>query len=166
MSKKGVTPVVATSMLILIAVSAVSAAAVFLRDTTGDVTDGVDNRLSEQERISGTSISIERGFNNSGGNVSLRVRNTGEYVVVIEDEDQGSDDNKRWTLYVDGRPQEWGYANKNDPSSESIDSGGTITIDTGVVYPSSGNYKRFEINGQYEIESGIICSNSGNNENC
>ena len=166
MNRKGVTPVVATSLLILIAVSAVSAAAVFLRDTTDDVTEGVNDRLSEQERIEGTSISVERGFNNSAGNVTLRVRNTGEYVVVVEDDDTGPDDNKRWTLYVDGRPQEWNYTTMSDPNNFGLDSGETVSIDTGVKYPSSGNYKRFEINGRYETESGLICSNGGNDENC
>lgn len=166
MNRKGVTPVIATSLLILIAVSAVSTAAVFLRDTTDDITGGVEDRLSEQERIDGTSISVERGFNNSDSDISLRIRNTGRYVVVVEDEDTGSQDNKRWSLYVEGRPQDFEYASATNPNMLTLDSGETLTIDTNVDYPSSGDYKRLEIQGQYETESGIICSNSGGDQNC
>lgn len=166
MSRKGVTPVVATSLLILIAVSAVSSAAVFLRDTTDDITSGVEDELSEQERIEGTSISIERGYNNSEGNISLRVRNTGRYAILIEDDDTGTEDNKRWTMYVDGRPTSFEYASMSNPNRVSLDSGETITLNTGVRYPSAGNYNRLEIQGRYETESGIICSNGGNNQNC
>lgn len=166
MNRKGITPVIASSLLILIAVSAVSAAAVFLRDTTGDITDNVNDRLSEQERIDGTSISIERGFNNSDSDISLRVRNTGQYVILVEDTDQGSDDQKNWNLYVDGRPQEFTYSSMSDPDRVSLDSGETITIDTGADYPSPGSYKRLEIQGRYQTESGLICSNNGGSQNC
>ena len=166
MSRKGITPVIATSLLILIGVSAVSTAAVFLRDTTQDVTDGVEDKLSEQQRIDGTSISIERGYNNSNSDISLRVRNTGQYVVLVEDSDNGADDNKNWNLYVDGQPTEFTYSSMSDPDRVSLDAGETITIDTGVSYPSSGNYKRLEVQGRYEAEAGIVCSNSGASQNC
>lgn len=165
MSRKGVTPVIATALLILIGVSAVSAAAVFLRDTTSDVTGGVNDKLSEQQRIDGTSISIERGYNDSG-NISLRVRNTGRYLILVEGDDQGSDQQKNWNLYVDGRPQEWNYSTVNNPPRYTLDSGETVAIDTDVDYPSSGNYKRLEIKGRYETESAIICSNDGGSQNC
>lgn len=166
MSRKGVTPVIATTLLILIAVSAVSTAAVFLRDTTDDVRSGVEDRLSEQERIEGTSISVERGYNNSDSDISLTVRNTGSYLVVVEESDSGTDDNKKWNLYVDGKPQDFDYQAASDPDRMTIDPGETITIDSNSDFPSSGNYKRLEVRGQYETESGIICSNSGNEQSC
>ncbi len=163
MSRKGVTPVLATSLLILIAISAVSTAAVFLRDTTDDITGGVEDQLSEQERIDGTSISIERGYNNSDSDISLMVRNTGRYLVAVEDSEMDPGDNRTWTLYVDGRPQEFDYESGNPDIR--LDSGETITIDTNTDYPSPGDYKRLEVQGRYETETGIICSNSGG-QNC
>lgn len=166
MSKKGITPVLATSMLILIAISAISASAVFLRDTTGDITDAVDEDISKDERAQGSSISVERGFNASGF-IALRVRNTGEYVVTVEDEDSGGDDNFRWTMYVDGRPEDFRYLDGSDPPMRTIVSGEVVEINTTEPYPSSSSdWKRIEINGQYGVESSIICSSSGGSQSC
>ncbi|MFB6116333.1 MAG: archaellin/type IV pilin N-terminal domain-containing protein [Candidatus Nanosalina sp.] len=166
MKRKGITPVIATSLLILIAVSSVSAAAVFLRDTTGDITGSVNDRLSEQKRIEGTSISVERGYNNSDSDISLRVRNTGRYVILVEGSDNGANENKKWSLYVDGKPRDFTYSRMTDPNRVALDAGETITIDTGIDYPTAGNYKRLTIQGRYETESGIVCSNSGGSQNC
>ena len=161
MNRKGITPVIATSLLILIAVSAVATAAVFFRGTTDDITGSVNDQLSEQQRIEGTSISVERGYNNSNGNISLKVRNTGRYVILIEENDQ-----KYWSLFADGRPNSFSYASYSAPSRVSLDTGEVITLQTDVDYPSSGSFTRLELQGRFEIESGIVCSNDGGSQNC
>lgn len=161
MNRKGITPVIATSLLILIAVSAVATAAVFFRNTTDDITGSVNDQLSEQQRIEGTSISVERGYNNSNGNISLKVRNTGRYVILIEENDQ-----KYWSLFADGRPNSFSYASYSSSTSRvPLDTGEVITLQTDVSYPSSG-FTRLEIQGRFEIESGIVCNGDGGSQNC
>lgn len=159
--RKGITPVIATSLLILIAVSAVATAAVFLGNTTDDITGTVNDRLSEQERIDGTSISIERGFNNSNGNITLEVRNTGSYVVLVEESDQ-----KYWSLFENGKPRSFNYTSYSPSDDDiSLDAGEKITLETNVDYPT-GPFVRLELEGRYEVESGIICSNDGGSQSC
>ena len=154
MNRKGITPVIATSLLILIAVSAVATAAVFFRGTTDDITGSVNDQLSEQQRIEGTSISVERGYNNSNGNISLKVRNTGRYVVLINESGQ-----QYWSLFADGRPRSFSHLNNR------LSPGEVTTLQTDVEYPSSG-FTRLEIQGRFEIESGIVCNGDGGSQNC
>jgi flagellin-like protein len=161
MNRKGITPVIASSLLILIAVSAVATAAVFFRNTTDDITSSANDELSDQKRIEGTSISVERGYNSSNGNISLKVRNTGRYVVLIEENDQ-----KYWSLFADGRPNTFSYASYSSPSRVSLNTGEIITLQTDVDYPSSGSFTRLEIQGRFGIESGTVCSNDGDSQNC
>jgi len=162
MSRKGITPVIATSLLIMIAVSAVATAAIFFRNTTNDITDSVNDQLSDQQRIEGTSISVERGYNNSNGKINLKVRNTGRYVILIEENDQ-----KYWSLFADGRPNSFSYASYSSSLPQvSLDTGEVITLETDVNYPSPDSFTRLELQGRFEIESGIVCSNDGGSQNC
>jgi len=165
MSRKGVTPVLATSLLILIAVAAVSSTAVFLRNTTDDITEGAQDQLSQNERIKGTSISIERAYNNSDGNTTISVRNTGKYLINIEDPDLQPASNKTWELYNNGRPVGFEYISAAPDTA--LDSGEAIRLKTPVKYPSANDdYERIEIQGRYGIESGIICDNPGGTSTC
>jgi flagellin-like protein len=155
MSRKGITPVIATSLLIMIAVSAVATAAIFFRNTTNDITDSVNDQLSEQQRIEGTSISVERGYGNSNGKINLKVRNTGRYVVLINESGQ-----QYWKLFKDGEPKSFSYPDNR------LSPGEVITLQTDVNYPTSGSFTRLELQGRFEIESGIVCSNDGGSQNC
>ena len=70
MKRKGITPLVGTALLVLIAISAVTSAAVFLRDTTQQVSDSVNERISEDQIRENSGIDIEYAYENSDGNIS------------------------------------------------------------------------------------------------
>lgn len=160
MNRKGITPVIATSLLILIAIASVTTAAVFLRDTTSDLTGSVNDKLSEDKKEANSQISIEYGYNNSDGEISVVVRNTGRYTLAVEENDK-----KKWDMYSDGRPQAFDYTSYSNPSQVLLDSGEAITLDTNVGYPTS-SYKRLEITGPFGVEASILCVNEGGNQNC
>jgi len=160
MDRKGVTPVIATSLLILIAISAVTTTAVFLQDTTDDLKDSVNDKLTEDEMKENSAISISYGFNNSQGEISLIVRNAGKYTLLVEE-----DDNKNWNLYDQGRPQGFNYSNYSNPSNVPLDPGEQIAIDTNVGYPTS-NPKILELEGSYGVSASIICTSEGGSESC
>ncbi len=160
MNRKGITPVIATSLLILIAISAVTGAAIFLRDTTGDLTDSVNDQLSDDQRREGSEISINYGYNNSNGNISVIVKNSGEYTLAVEESNQ-----KKWSLYNDGRPQDFNYSDYSNPSNVFLDPGETVTIETGIRYPVSGP-KTMSIQGPFGVSATLICTSEGGSQSC
>ena len=149
MNRKGITPVIATSLLILIAISAVTGAAIFLRDTTGDLTDSVNDQLSD-----------DQSYNNSNGNISVIVKNSGEYTLAVEESNQ-----KKWSLYNDGRPQDFNYSDYSNPSNVFLDPGETVTIETGIRYPVSGP-KTMSIQGPFGVSATLICTSEGGSQSC
>jgi flagellin-like protein len=159
MKRKGITPLVGTALLILIAISAVTGSAVFLRDTTQGVTDSVDDHLQQEERQENSGIDIEYAYNSSG-EIWIVVRNTGEYTLTVEEDDQ-----KSWNLYIDDRPQTFTYSG-GSATTKMLDPGETLTVDTNSAMPSPGSYKTVEIQGTYGTSSSIICDNTAGSGGC
>ncbi|WP_414838164.1 archaellin/type IV pilin N-terminal domain-containing protein [Candidatus Nanosalina sp. VS9-1] len=153
MNRKGVTPLVGTALLILIAVSAVTSAAVFIRDTTQQVSDSVNERISEDEMRENSGIDIEYAYNNSDGNISLVVRNTGRYTLTVEE-----NNNKFWNLYSDGRPVGFTYSDGSG-GQKLIDPDATLTLQTQIEFPQ-GDYTSVNLEGTYGTSSSIICDES------
>ncbi len=159
MSRKGVTPLVGTALLILIAVSAVTSAAVFIQDTTEQVAGTVEDRLEEDELRDNSGIDIEFAYPNEEEKVSLVVRNTGRYTLFIEE-----DGNQLWNLYSDGRPVEYSYP-EGDVDEMMIDPDSTRTLETEVDFPE-GDYVTIDLEGAYGTSSSIICDNTLEDGTC
>ena len=152
MTRKGVTPLVGTALLILIAVSAVTSAAVFIRDTTEQVSDNVNERLSADEKRDNSGIDIEYAYENADGNISLVVRNTGRYTLFVEENDQ-----KTWNIYSDGRPKSFNYPSGGPTTTEKkVDPDTTLTLETDIEFPSS-EIITISLEGGYGTSSSIIC---------
>lgn len=160
MTSKGVTPVVATSLLLLISIAAVSSSALFLGDTIDRVAQGVEETLGVEDDERRADLTIEYGYNGSDGDIWLDVTNEGEITLATEEEGQ-----KLWNIYSDGVSLTWDYAN-GAPSDNSIDPGQTLTVDTNQVYPALGNSNDIQLNGQYRTSSSIVCSNSNGEQSC
>ena len=156
--KKGITPLVGTALLVLIAISAVTTAGIFLRDTTQEVKGSVNDQLSQDQRIERSGIDIEYAYNNSDGEVSIVVRNTGEYTLTVEEGGQ-----RNWNVYADGEPQSYTYPG-GSADNKVLDPGESLTIDSNSGFPNGGSYKTFTVSGSYETESSIICHNGGDGQ--
>ena len=156
MNRKGVTPVIATSLLIGIAVSTALTAAVFMEDTLSDVRGNFEDDISDQELSSKAEMSIDYGYERNGY-MLLDIRNTGQVTLPLKD-----NDTEVLSVYIDGRPRDgWSFLSDR----EVLGTDGTITINTSESFPNQGNYKEVEITGAYDTESSIICY-SGGGDSC
>lgn len=159
-TSKGVTPVVATSLLLLISVATVSSSAIFLSGTIDDVGEGVKDRLGVDSKEENAELSIDYGYNGSDGDVWMDITNDGSITLAVRE-----DGNDLWNVYSDGTKINWDYA-YGVPSDEAIDPGDTVTIDSNQAYPAVGNSMTLTLRGQYETSSSIVCSNNNGEQSC
>lgn len=153
MSSKGVSPVVATALLIGIAVSTALTASVFMQGTLKDVKGNFQDDIKDRSLNDKSEMSIDYGYSRDG-DLFLDLRNDGSIALPIKNE-QGD---KVLSVYVDGRPKE----NWVVPSGkETVAKGGKVTINTTASFPAQGNYTKVEITGAHGTESTIICYNDG-----
>lgn len=152
MNRKGVTPVIATSLLIGIAVSTALTAAVFMEDTLSDVKGNFEDDISDQELSSKAEMSIDYGYERNGY-MLLDITNTGQVALPLK-----SNDTRDIGVYIDGRPNDdWSFLSDR----EILGTGGTITLNTSESFPNQGNYTEVELRGPYDTESSIICYSGG-----
>lgn len=156
MNRKGVTPIVATMLLMLIAVGAVASASVFLEGTLTDVQQGLEDQLAREDRIESSDITIETAYQGTAGFLLVDVRNSGSVTLDIE-----SDGNKQWNLYVDGRPQRWEYVDTSNGGDESLNPNGVISINTTTSFPATDNSKELSFNAPYQTSDSYVCFNEG-----
>ncbi|MFQ3308212.1 MAG: archaellum component FlaG (FlaF/FlaG flagellin family) [Candidatus Nanohaloarchaea archaeon] len=156
MDRKGVTPVVATVLLISIGIAAVGTAGVFLQDIGDTLRENANDRIAGENRIENSDISIEYAFENADGDIALDVRNTGSTNLEVKE-----DGDDLWNIYIEGRPQgSWELSDTALDNSDDVDLSPQeqLRIDTNEDYPSTGNSKRVQVSGIYETQSSIICS--------
>ncbi len=151
MSRKGVTPVIATALLIGITVSTVLTASVYVDNSISDVKELGDD-ISDEQRAEDAEMGIQYGYKRSG-DLFIDIRNKGSIALPLKD--NGS---KVLSIYADGRPvEDWKFLSDR----EVLGTSGTITINTTVDFPPKGNYTKILVRGSYETESTIICYNDG-----
>ncbi|MFB6204626.1 MAG: hypothetical protein ABEJ75_03195 [Candidatus Nanohaloarchaea archaeon] len=154
MNRKGVTPVVATVMLIAISMAAVASSAVFISDVGGDIRQSIAEQLGVQQKQQKSELTIIQGFRSqSNGNIYIVVKNEGSVSLMFKE-----NGDKLWNLYIDSRPASgWGVPGGSS-ADVLVNPGETITLDTGTNYPSTvGGSKTVEIRGQYKTVSAIVC---------
>jgi len=162
-TRKGVTPVIATVLLITIAIGAVSSAAVFFSEVSDEITGGVEDQLSEEERIERTSISIENGFEDQGDLV-IDVRNTGQETMPIREDNQD-----RWSFFIDDIPQErgtdWEYQGDiEDNEDYYVNPQESVRIEFSDQYPDDQESVIISISAPYESSTSTTCHNSGDGD--
>jgi hypothetical protein len=152
MSSKGVTPVVATALLIGIAVSTALTASVFMEDTLSNLRGNFEDDVRDRNLEDQAEMSIEFGYERDGY-LLLDLRNTGSIALPLVD-----DGEQVLAVYMDGRPNDdWSFVSDKDTLGQD----GKVTINTSKEFPAQGNYTRVEINGAHGTESTIICYNDG-----
>lgn len=154
MNNKGITPVVATVLLMTITVAATASAFTFMTGIQNDFMQNTEDRISDREREAQSDINIETAYNSTDGYIIANVRNTGEITLIIEN-DQG---NRVWNLYVDGVPTEWEYLDPSNPKT-SIPPQDTVNINTTAKFPADET--SIKIAGTDGVSDTIICYNSG-----
>lgn len=161
MSRKGITPVIATVLLILVSVAATVSAFTFLTSIQDQAQSSWEERFSEQELETKSDIGIEFMYNKSTY-LLMNVRNTGSVTVPVKEEG-----NLVWDLYIDGRPLDggadsWSLTDPQDSQEQVLlDAQETVVVNTTVDFPSEGEDTAVEINGPYGISASSVCYNSG-----
>ena len=153
---KGVTPVVATVLLIFIAVAAVGSAAVFLEGAVGGVQEGAESQLEREERIDNSDLRIQNGFNNTDGDLNVVVRNSDSVTLPINE-----DGDTLFSVFVNNRPNNaWTVTGGED----EIDPNQIVTIDLNEPYPAVDSSKSVRINAPYETSDSYVCYNTGDRQ--
>lgn len=163
MKSKGVTPVIAVVLLMTIAVAATSTAYQIINNAQSDVQSSFEDSFSQEELQRQSELNIEAIYEGSDGNAYMTVRNTGSVKQLV----QGSEGQKYWTVKVDNAPiggdnsgTDWDYV--GDRSGQVIlSSSSTININTGEVFPSENEEKKFELIGRYGSSDTYFCENTG-----
>ena len=151
---KGVTPVVATVLLVFIAVTAVGSAAVFLEGTISGVQEGAEDQLEREERIDNSDLRIQSGFNNTDGDLNIVVRNTGSVTLPIR---ENGDD--LFSIFVDNSPN-----NVWTVPEDEIDPNQIVTINLTESFPPVDSSKSVRISAPYETSDSYVCYNTGDRQ--
>jgi len=136
MNSKGITPVVATVLLIGISIGATTTAYKFILGAQEEVQDSYEDRRERERLEDSTAIDIESVYNSSvGGWAILQIRNTGTRSMTIKDSGK-----KYWNVFVDGEPvgnsqgTGWKYV---DTAQDKLGSNEVISINTTRSFPES-----------------------------
>jgi hypothetical protein len=160
---KGLTPVLATVLLMTISVGATASAYVFLTETQQQARQSAEDRLSEQQQEAQASINMEFVYNGTDGHTMFNLRNTGEITLVIQDERR-----KRLNLFVNGRPvgtggRAWEYAADSISPPVRLNPSQSRTINSTVPFPQPQQSQVLQITGPTETQDSHTCFNSGTN---
>lgn len=141
--RKGITPVIAVVLLLLITVGAVASAWGLYQEITSD-TSQLD-QLNQQRQAQATEIDFSSVYN-ADGSINISLRNTGSRTVNMTDElemqyvPEGSDSAISYEVYQSTQND----ANGNLQcfqnlfgANESVEPGDSYTCDTGVDFPSA-----------------------------
>lgn len=155
MKSKGVSPVVATVLLMGIAIASVSSAAIFLQGTISDLQEGVESNIGQQNKIESSSMSIDYGYNGTNGYFLVDLRNDGSTTITVEEENE-----KLLNMYLDNMPKDWNYTKGSSYLSQSqvsINPTSVLTLNTTEEFPAEGNSTSVEFTGPYEVRTSYTC---------
>jgi hypothetical protein len=156
-ARKGVTPVVATALLLSIAVGSVITAGIFMDDTLQDLKEAFGNEVEEETANPDINVlSAKRDVDdnivvvlrNSGGPVDL---SEGDGLVIISSNTGSLDEGSDWE-YISG--------------GGIVSSGGTVEINiSNPEFPDPGDEPvQITINGPREVSAGFVCY--GDDDEC
>lgn len=153
--KKGVTPVVATALLLSIAVGSVVTAGVFMDDTLQDLRKAFGDEVDDE--TGNPDISIISAVEDSSDNIDLVLRNSGNGPVDLDSGD-GLVILAGDSGMLQGSGSDWRYP---DGNPGILSPGDTVEIEImNPGFPSSGPVE-VDINGPQEISAGVVCYPSG-----
>lgn len=156
MNRKGITPVIATVLLMTITVAATASAFTFMNGIQNDLKENTEDRLSQQERESQSNIDIETAYNSTDGYIIVSVRNTGSLTLQIRDE------TRLWSMFTNGSPvgdgTEWEYRNEE---RDYISPQQTVNLNTTEKFPDPGSDTLIKITGPNGVSDSKVCFNSG-----
>lgn len=144
-AKKGITPVIAIVLLLLITVAAVGVVYSQFQSLTDT---NPKEQISRQQRIQNTELTFASVYNNDtdtnsdADSVNITVRNTGQYSVNLTEQfdisfvPSGSDSGLAFSIYP-GTVQAESWCFKTQNGNEVLEPGDSYTCKTGVAWPAA-----------------------------
>lgn len=147
-NRKGITPVIAIVLLLMVTVGAVGVVYTQFQSLVGDPSDAV----GDQQEVRNTEMSFSSVYNNNSGNLVVQVSNTGSVAWNT------SDFTMQFIPGGDGTAVNWNVANQefsgtqsdfncfsDSSSSEVIEPEETYSCDTGFDFPGSTDTLGIEV---------------------
>lgn len=153
---KGISPVVATVLLVGIAIASVSSAAIVLQGTLTDVQSNVEDWIGQENQEQSVEMNIDYGYNRSGY-LLVDLRNSGSSSVSIVEGGEPT-----LNMYVDGVPEEWDFISGspyNGEESVVLDPSSTVSLNTTVAFPATSDSVEVQFAGPYETSTTYVCFN-------
>lgn len=149
-ARKGLTPIIAVVLLLMMTVAAAGLAYQFVIGTQTDVQDKVKNQLDTQLGASDIQWNVESGKDTTvgatPGTMEFTIRNTGKGAIAANS----------MTLYVDGI-----RLSATGPSTAVV-SGSTGTISTAQAWPDVGLSKVVRmVHNTTAVSVSYTCTNNG-----
>ncbi len=160
---EGLTPVIATVLLMTISVGAVGSTFVFLQETQSEAQETAKETIDTQQSDVRASINMEFAYNGTEGHTIFSLRNTGDSSITLED-----DERKQLRLFVNGRPvggsgAGWEYTTSSVSPPVTLDPGQTKNINTTKKFPGKSTSQVLKVSGPKGTEDAHNCYNSGSN---
>lgn len=148
MKRKGITPIIAIVLLLLITVGAVGVVYTQFQSLTDT---NPQEQINKQQKIQGTSIAFSSVYNNDtsrsatdGDALNITFRNTGDYTVNVTSDLTVSYNGLGFNAYPDTVSSD-SECFTTRSGSESLDPGESYTCNTGVAFPDAGDSVSVEI---------------------
>ena len=138
---KGITPVIAIVLLLLITIGAVGVVYTQFQSLVGNPAD----KLNQQKVVQNTELTFSSAYKNDNGGINVTLRNTGSQTVnmskqfemkfVPENSESGID----YTTYdkaVGNTVGQYECFQNNQGLNELLDPGQSYTCETGVSFPA------------------------------
>jgi archaellum component FlaG (FlaF/FlaG flagellin family) len=154
---KGLTPVIATVLLMTISVAATGSAYIFLTDLQSEAQESARDRLSEQEREAQSSINMRTVYRGADGYTVFNLQNTGSVSIAIEE-----DGSRLLDVYVDGQQVDWDYVGSGS-STVRLNPSQSKVINSTETFPGNGDAQQLLATGPDGTEDAHTCYNSGTN---
>ncbi|MFB6145578.1 MAG: hypothetical protein ABEJ99_03670 [Candidatus Nanohaloarchaea archaeon] len=165
MNRKGLTPVIATVLLITIAIGATASAFAFINSMQKQTQDHWKKQLNNQKKEDNADFNIEFVYNSTDNYTLVTIRNTGPSSIPVTKDGQ-----KLFSMYLNGKPVQpgstgWSYTNSNyrDKDLVYINPQQTLTLNTTKEYPVKGDDMKIKLLGPYSTADSYVCYNSGGN---
>ena len=159
MNSKGVTPVIATVLLLTISIAATASAYTFITTVQEDVQSSFEDEMRMSELEAQSDLNIEYAYENSDGDLLVNIRNTGSIPLIFQNEDQIN-----VLMFIDFSPlnggEGWEFEDESLQQADlvEINPQETVTLNTGESFPDEGDDELWlEITGPYRTSSTHVC---------
>lgn len=149
MNRKGVTPVIATVLLIGIAVMATAGAYTTIQTVQESAAEQIQSDLDREAKEQQTEFNIEQVYNGTHGHMIINLRNTGSRSLEIF-----RNGDKTISLYIDGPPQDYEFTGSQP---EFIEPDEMIEINTTEKFPEQSEQKYLTMSGPFDSSDSHTC---------